>query len=494
MDILNLQLPDRPVPDRHSLMGYLPAGQRRVWAELEGPGCIRHIFVALNHPLMQPKGGRRAIIRIYFDDQPEPFVEAPVADFFGVMHGLDHYPIDTHWLSAQAWNGYNCYFPMPFAHAARIEFQAGPQGSELYTQVDWHRYPGGAMDEPRRFCAQWRREMPTQRYGENYLVMDADGPGQLLGFAYGVRLIDSTDRWSHGGADNLYIDGEGDCPAYLRGTGGEDTFGTSFGGALHPPETHHYAAMPYYTHEDTGEARVAQRVAGYRFFDHDTIPFAHSLHFRFGSMQNDICSTAYWYQQPPLRPFFRIGKDWSLLAAGKELPRGTWDCPLPDTGAFGLAGPFKEYNDPALVAAMSQPPGPAMPGIEWVRRESFHHFTDLSLSLRPAVGGVGTFHEGWGLARCVMEAPRDTTARFLLAWDDRMVLRVNDAEAVDLGEHRAFRPKTFEAPLRKGRNFITLALSNTPGSNHGGWAFVFRAQTPDGLVLTPQLPLLSSPA
>ncbi len=491
MDPLNLHLPSRPVPDRTSLTNYLQPGWRGVWADLDGPGCIRHIWVTMNHPLQTPRGGRRAIIRIYFDDQVEPFVEAPVADFFGVMHGLDFYPIDTHWLSAKAWSGYNCYFSMPFARRARVEFQAGPEGSTVFCQVDWHRYPDQAMEEPRRFCARWRREMPTQRYGENYLVMDADGPGQLLGFAYGVRLIDSTDRWSHGGSENLYIDGEGSHPAHIRGIGGEDTFGTSYGGALHPPETHHYASLPYYTHEDTGEARVAQRLAGYRFFEHDTMPFQHSLHFRFGCMENDICSTAYWYQQSPVRPFFRIGEDWGLLSAGKPLPRGAWDCPLPVTGAFALDGPFKDQADPDFTDLLNRP-WPGAWGDKWIRLECLRHFTDFGVVLRPSARGVGTFHEGWGLARCVLDAPCDMTARLLLAWDDRMTLRINDAAPMDLGEHAAFRARALDVPLRKGPNRLTVALGNTRGSNHGGWAFVFRAEAPDGRILPPQSPAASS--
>ena len=52
------------------------------------------------------------VMRIFFDDEPVPHVEAPVGDFFGVMHGQDWYPIDNHFLSIKAWNGYNCYFPM----------------------------------------------------------------------------------------------------------------------------------------------------------------------------------------------------------------------------------------------------------------------------------------------------------------------------------------------------------------------------------------------
>ena len=130
---------------------------------------------------------------------------------------------------------------MPFASKARIEFETGNEGNGIYIQVDWHRYPGQEMKEKRRFCARWRRENATERYGENFFMLDADGPGQLVGFIYGIRLIDNTDHWSHGGAENIYLDGEGDYPAYIRGIGGEDTFGTSYGGAQHPPETsqHH---------------------------------------------------------------------------------------------------------------------------------------------------------------------------------------------------------------------------------------------------------------
>ena len=194
----------------------------------------------------------------------------------------------------KAWNGYNCYFPMPFARNARIEFESSDEQSFVILEADWDRYPEQEMKERSRFCARWRREMPTQRYGEDFLMLDAKGPGRLLGLVYGVRLLDDADRWSHGGADNIYIDGEGPHPAYLRGIGGEDTFGEGYGGALHPPETHHYAAMPYYVHEDVSQARVAHRVVGYRFFEYDTIPFRESIHMRFGCMSNDICSTVYW--------------------------------------------------------------------------------------------------------------------------------------------------------------------------------------------------------
>src|SRR6187549_2047557 len=45
-------------------------------AEMEGPGSVQHIW-------MTPTGNwRYSIIRIYYDDETTPSVEAPVGDFF----------------------------------------------------------------------------------------------------------------------------------------------------------------------------------------------------------------------------------------------------------------------------------------------------------------------------------------------------------------------------------------------------------------------------
>lgn len=504
---MNLNLPANPVPDRVSLTQYLPAHERLTCAELEGPGCIRHIWMAWGR---QDQLNRQAIIRIFFDHQPVPYVEAPVGDFFGVLHGKAWYPINTPYLSVKAETGYNAYFPMPFASHARIEIEAGECNHEVYIQVDWLRYPGEALLEKRRFCARWRREYPTQRYGEEFLMLDADGPGQLVGFVYGVRLDDNTDRWSHGGAENIYIDGEGPHPAYLRGIGGEDTFGTSYGGALHPPETHLYSAMPYYVHEDVGEARPAQRVVGYRFFDPDPIPFRHSLHMRFGCMRNDICATTYWYQESPVRPFFNM-PSWDVLArrqSGDNLLRGTHDVPPPDSGCWQLCGPFGNSNNVAMqetlgpetrfdpLATFDGKHEEGSPWLSdasreaqldrprWIQRSAIHGFIDFNHCFRPRTRGVAPSHPGAAIARCILKAPVAMTATLFLSWDDGLVLRVNEASH-ELGNHTAFRSCSVVVPLRAGPNTIVLKLSNTRGSNHGGWAFAFHATTPDGHSLLP---------
>ncbi len=114
------------------------------WFELDGPGCIRHIWLALKHPRQSESANRNIIVRMYFDGATVPNVEAPVGDFFGVMHGVDTYPVGTPLLSVKGYSGCNGYFKMPFAKSARIEFETGAESDHVYLQVDWHRY----LDQP----------------------------------------------------------------------------------------------------------------------------------------------------------------------------------------------------------------------------------------------------------------------------------------------------------------------------------------------------------
>lgn len=501
---MNLKLPADAVSDRASAIQHVPPGKSVSLALLEGPGCIRHIFATTNRT---PLCSRQIIIRIYFDDAKVPHVEAPFGDFFGVMHGERWYPINSARLSVTEDNAYNMYFPMPFAKSARIEFEAVGENQHIYLQVDWHRYPGQKMEETLRFCARWRRENPTARYGADYLMLDAEGPGTLAGFVYGVRLLDNVDRWSHGGADNIYLDGEGPHPAYLRGTGGEDTFGTSWGGALHNPETHLYAAMPYYKYEDVSQARAAQTVVGYRFFEEDSISFRHSIHMRYGCMCNDICSTVYWYQKKPVRPFFRLPK-WEHLVPKSDLP-SVYDKPLPANGAWWLCGPFDNSRGQAMNKTLPVEtrfnPRTVFDGLHtkesgwlteisremgrdkarWVRASAHHGFVDFRHFFRPCMRGASPTWPGVALARCRLKTTAATKAVLRLSWDDTLFLRVNGGTSRSLGQHAAFRTKTVPVTLKKGKNVFLLKLSNSKGSNWGGWCFAFSAETEEGAVLHP---------
>jgi hypothetical protein len=343
------------------------------------------------------------------------------------------------------------------------------------------------MRETRRFCAQWRREMPTERYGNDYLLLDADGPGQLIGFFYGVRLIDNVDRWSHGGSENIYIDGLAEHPAYMRGIGGEDTFGAGYGGVLHPPETHLYDGMPYYIAEHTGEARSAQRLVGYRFYVADAVHFRQAIRFHFGTMQNDVCSIVYWYQAGAPRRFVKM-PEWEKMLPATELRRGQMDLPLPDHGTWRVSPVLDNEGNAAIrraLAAASERPGSSAE--RWVTRPSYHGFVDFNHVLRPGTRGAGSHYQGKAAeAITFLEAPADMSAQVRIVWDDRLVLRVNDDPAADMGNHEHFRPRTVNVSLKRGLNRISVTLSNERGTNHGGWTFAFRATTPEGKILVPR--------
>lgn len=253
----------------------------------------------------------------------------------------------------------------------------------------------------------------------------------------------------HGGSDNIYIDGDGEQPAYLRGIGGEDTFGTSYGGATHVPGTHLNAEMPYYVHVDVGDARPAQTLVGYRWFLNDAIHFRKSIHMRFGCMSNDICATVYWYQQKPVRDYSRLPEFQYLVPVDRQsdlqMPRGKFDLPLPDSGQWWIS-PASE--DPSLDTALTSAPTTKQPFDPqgWTNRPAMHGFVDFGHVHRPERRGAGVFHEGAASARCVLQAKEDMTARFRLAWEDRMVLRVNDGKPIDLGSRTDFGSGRWTSP------------------------------------------------
>lgn len=499
-----LDLPEYAVSERAFSSAGVRAHSKRVAAEFDGPGCINHIWVVtekgrLTHPRFGVVPGRhktevpnrKLIMRIYFDGSQTPNVESPIGDFFGLMHGVDYYPINTEFLSVLPWDGYNSYFQMPFATSARIEMEAGDEEIGFSMQVDWHRYPDQEMKEKRRFCGAWRRENPCQSYGEDYFMLDVDGPGQLIGFVYGVRLSDNEDRWSHGGAENLYIDGLGRDPTYIRGLGGEDTFGTTYGGAVYDPTTHLYTSMPYYVHEDTGEARPAQRLVGYRFFVKDSIRWHQSLHMRFGSMQNDICSMVYWYQEGPVRSGIKFPKVSQCLP-GMQLPREETIAELPYSGSWKVGGPFENKDNSGIAKALDGTLLTKIPEqVEWVmNRRAYHGFVDFNHLWRPHRRGVAVhYSDKVSVAQAILTVAQAMTASIRVAWDDHLVMQVNQDKPINMGEQSLFRKKTIQVRLEKGDNLVTLVLSNERrGLNFGGWAFAFRATDPSDNIIVPRSP------
>lgn len=59
-------------------------GETRTLLEVDGPGCITHIW--FTSASVEEFWLRKLLLKIYWDDEEEPSVLVPVGDFFGVGH------------------------------------------------------------------------------------------------------------------------------------------------------------------------------------------------------------------------------------------------------------------------------------------------------------------------------------------------------------------------------------------------------------------------
>ncbi|HQJ75586.1 MAG TPA: DUF2961 domain-containing protein, partial [Bacteroidota bacterium] len=61
-------------------------GETIVFAEIKGPGIITHFW---NTIMPEPFYSAKVVLRVYWDDEVEPSIEAPIGDFFCMGHGID---------------------------------------------------------------------------------------------------------------------------------------------------------------------------------------------------------------------------------------------------------------------------------------------------------------------------------------------------------------------------------------------------------------------
>jgi len=97
-------------------------GETAVLAEIEGPGCIKHIWFTISHPDKLYR--RNMVLRMYWDGEERASVVSPVGDFFG-QGWSEEYLFNSLPLSASPGGGraLNCYFPMPFRKSAKITIE-----------------------------------------------------------------------------------------------------------------------------------------------------------------------------------------------------------------------------------------------------------------------------------------------------------------------------------------------------------------------------------
>ena len=271
-----------------------------------GPGVISHIWftIASNETFHLKK----LVLRMYWDNETSPSVEAPIGDFFGLGLG-DYFLYESAPLMVSPDKALNSFFPMPFRKHARITVtNEGRIGvNALYFNIDYRAFSHPLTDDALYFHAQYRQCAPcTAVKGDgknldgknNYVWMESEGRGQFAGVS--MSLMENADGWWGEGDDMFFVDGE-KLPS-INGTGTEDYFlgAWNFGGK---PFYYQLYGAPV-----VGPERAGARWTVYRFHLDSPIPFTKSLratieHGHANDRADDYYSVAYWYQTEPHAAF-----------------------------------------------------------------------------------------------------------------------------------------------------------------------------------------------
>jgi Protein of unknown function (DUF2961) len=292
-------------------------GETLTVLDADGPGLISHIWFTIASS--EPYHLKRIVLRIYWDGEQTPSVEAPIGDFFGLGLGY-YYPWQSEMLSVGSVKDLNCFFPMPFERHARITLtnEGKLLIKALYYNIDWRTEPTTLAPGTLYFHAQYRQAQPnhgwTNRWTsnaqplvnkkanltgqDNYIWLDAKGAGQYAGVT--MSILQNQDDWWGEGDDMFFVDGA--TKPSIEGTGAEDYFLGAWGFKDHPFSYQLYGAPI------VGKSTAGGRTSVYRFHLDSPIVFKTSFkatieHGNANHRSDNFYSVAYWYQAEPHAPF-----------------------------------------------------------------------------------------------------------------------------------------------------------------------------------------------
>ena len=182
----------------------VPPKETKVIADIRGAGIIKHIWITTR--CYEPQYLRKIIIEMYWDDEKNPSVRAPLGDFFGIGHATCRHfvslPINMVFTKHRVPAGpfaaaMNCYFPMPFANGARIQVinECSLPIENLFYMIDYELIQETPPEDMGRFHATWNSAFPCKKIvpekhepegpwdlpgvnvtgKDNYVILEAEG-------------------------------------------------------------------------------------------------------------------------------------------------------------------------------------------------------------------------------------------------------------------------------------------------------------------------------
>ena len=167
-DVLAIgQVPDlqQPHPGREIGVGgkirpwiFLESRKETAILDMDGPGMIRHIWIAFPPRLL-----RMLVLRMYWDHEELPSVQVPVGDFFCSAPGY-YGEFQSLAVCVNAKNAMNCYWQMPFRKHARVtlEYLGDDRTSHIYYTINLTQQE--IPEDAAYFHASFRRTNPL-KYG-----------------------------------------------------------------------------------------------------------------------------------------------------------------------------------------------------------------------------------------------------------------------------------------------------------------------------------------
>ena len=276
-------------------------GETMTLADLQGPGVVTHIWLTI--AANEYAWPRLMRLRVYYDGNAEPSVDAPVGDFFAVGHGFERWVKSEMIRNSSEGRARNAYWPMPFAKSCRITLtnEGRRPVDHVYYHVDWSKVPELPPDTL-YFHARYKQELPAPAEKKVYTFLDVKGRGFYAGTV--LNVIQPEAGWFGEGDERIYVDGE--TEPSISGTGSEDYFNDAWG--------LHVLDGPYTGVTVADGTGLGSRMTGYRWHVKDPIPFKTSFRFdlehlgwtfnndgslksAYGTRDDLMSSVAFWYQE-----------------------------------------------------------------------------------------------------------------------------------------------------------------------------------------------------
>lgn len=282
-------------------------GETVTLCDTDGPGMITHIWFT-------GYVGHSFVMRIYWENEEFPSVEAPISAFFGCAYDENFKDRDGNYIVLNSakiltapGRGFNSYWEMPFHKHCRITMEnRGKKEETLYYMISgWH---GEIPESAGYFHAAYRQEHPVTK-GRAYTIIDGiEGRGCFAGVTLATGMNGNNTCWVEGEA-KMYIDDD-QYPS-MNYTGTEDYFCGSYGFGNDIILNHYQTFSGMYTglFAIMGDNREfyngQQRFLLYRFHEKDPVYFSKNFKMTIdnlgwtGPRYDDYTSVAYWYLEKP---------------------------------------------------------------------------------------------------------------------------------------------------------------------------------------------------